>query len=140
MSDVIGRIEGIAGRITLDRPQALNALTLEMADEMTRLLRGWANDPAVRLVILDATGGKAFCAGGDIQALYEAMASGNLEPAQRFFAHEYRLDLMIAQYSKPVVAMMQGSLSEVGLGFPRMRRTGSCRTGRCSFCRSAALG
>lgn len=116
MTDVIGRIEGQAGRMTLNRPQALNALTLDMADAMTAQLDAWAGEPAVKLVILDAAGGKAFCAGGDIQALYDAMTSGNLEPAQRFFTHEYRLDRLIAKYPKPVVALMHGIVIGGGVG------------------------
>lgn len=116
MSDVIGRIEGSVGRITLDRQPALNALTLEMAQEMDALLSGWADDPAVALVVIDAAGGRAFCAGGDITELYRCMKSNDLTDAQRFFLTEYRLDQLIARYPKPVVAIMHGIVIGGGVG------------------------
>lgn len=116
MSDVIGRIEGKVGRITLDRQPALNALTLEMAEEIDALLSNWADDAAVRLVVIDAAGGRAFCAGGDITNLYQCMRSGDIAQAQRFFVSEYRLDQMIARYAKPIVAIMHGIVIGGGVG------------------------
>ena len=116
MSDVIGRIEGKVGRITLNRPQALNALTYEMVVETGALLSAWTDDPEVKLVVLDAAGGRSFCAGGDITNLYACMKSGDIGQARRFFVSEYRLDLMIARFAKPVVAMMHGIVIGGGVG------------------------
>lgn len=116
MSDVIGQIVGQVGRITLNRPAALNALTLEMAEEIDALLSGWANDPVVKIVVMDAAGGRAFCAGGDITNLYACMTSGDLAQARRFFVSEYRLDQLIARYPKPVVAIMHCLVIGGGVG------------------------
>jgi len=116
MSDVIGRIEGRVGHITLDRQPALNALTLEMAEDIDTLLSDWAADPAVAIVLLDAAGGRAFCAGGDITELYRCMASNDVAQARRFFLTEYRLDRLIARYPKPVVAIMHGIVIGGGVG------------------------
>lgn len=116
MGDVIGRVEGRVGRITLDRQPALNALTLEMVDEIGALLSGWADDAAVALVVMDAAGGRAFCAGGDITSLYHCMKGQDFAQAQRFFTHEYRLDRLIARYPKPVVTLMHGIVIGGGVG------------------------
>lgn len=116
MSELSARISGRAGRLTLDRPQALNALTLAMIDAMAANLAAWAHDDRVAVVAIDAVGGKAFCAGGDIQALYQAMTSGDLQPARDFFRREYRLDRTIARYAKPVVALMHGIVIGGGVG------------------------
>src|SRR3974390_3486303 len=96
----------------LNRPQALNAITLDMAVAMTALLREWQIDAKVGAVLLDGAGDRGFCAGGDIRALYDA---ANGKPARtadalpaRFWATEYKLDVLIARYAKPVVAVMDG--------------------------------
>jgi enoyl-CoA hydratase len=116
MSDVIGRVEGEVGRITLNRQAALNALTLEMVEEVDALLSGWGDDPAVKLVVIDAAGGRAFCAGGDITSLYQCMKAQDFAQARRFFVSEYRLDQLIARYPKPVVAIMHGIVIGGGVG------------------------
>lgn len=113
--ELIVRSERALRRITLNRPQALNALTLDMAVDMTALLREWANDPAVGAVLLDGAGERAFCAGGDIRALYDAALSGSSLPAQ-FWATEYRLDVLIARYPKPIIAVMDGLVMGGGVG------------------------
>ena len=115
-SGILARIEGAAGRLTLDRPAALNALTLAMIEVMDGCLREWQHNPAVKLVIVDATGGRAFCAGGDVQALYQAMGAGDFDGAQQFFAREYRLNALIANYPKPYVALMHGIVIGGGVG------------------------
>jgi enoyl-CoA hydratase/carnithine racemase len=114
--DVRFAVEGVVGRITLDRPQALNALTFAMIEAMDAQLTAWARDPAIALVMIDGAGGKAFCAGGDIQLLYQAMRSGDLATARRFFEVEYRLNHRIATYPKPYVALMQGIVIGGGVG------------------------
>ncbi len=116
MSDINIRIEGRAGRITLTRPQALNALTYDMALAIEAAVDGWRDDDAVALVILDAAGDKAFCAGGDIAALYDSGMAGDFDYARRFWADEYRLNAKLAEYPKPVVSLMQGFTMGGGVG------------------------
>jgi len=114
--DVVVRAHGALRRITLNRPQALNAITLDMADTMTALLRAWADDPAVGAILLDGAGGRAFAAGGDIRALYDAAKSGDKKLPEKFWATEYRLDVLIARYPKPVIALMDGVVMGGGVG------------------------
>jgi enoyl-CoA hydratase len=113
--DVVVRELGALRRITLNRPQALNAITLDMAVTMTALLRAWAGDPAVGAILLDGAGGRAFAAGGDIRALYDAAKAGDNLPA-KFWATEYRLNVLIARYPKPVIALMDGVVMGGGVG------------------------
>src|ERR1700676_2876693 len=98
-ADVLVRHERALRRITLNRPQALNAITLDMAVTMTALLRSWASDPAVGAVLLDGAGERAFCAGGDIRALYDAAKSKDRLP-EKFWSIEYQLNVLIARYPK----------------------------------------
>jgi enoyl-CoA hydratase len=113
--DVIVRQERALRRITLNRPKALNALTLDMAVTMTALLRGWATDSEVGAVLIDGAGDRGFCAGGDIRALYDAAKSGSPLPEQ-FWSIEYRLNVLIARYPKPVIAVMDGVVMGGGVG------------------------
>lgn len=110
------RKEGRAGRITLDRPKALNALTYDMALAIEAALDQWRDDAAVDLVIIDALGDKAFCAGGDIQKLYDTGHAGDFTYGRAFWADEYRLNAKIAEYPKPYVALMQGFVMGGGVG------------------------
>jgi enoyl-CoA hydratase len=112
---LIVRKERALRRITLNRPKALNALTLDMAVTMTSLLRAWATDPKVGAVLLDGAGDRAFCAGGDIRALYDAAKSGDRLP-EEFWATEYHLDVLIARYPKPVIVVMDGLVMGGGVG------------------------
>jgi enoyl-CoA hydratase/carnithine racemase len=121
--DLIVRSDGALRRITLNRPQALNAITLDMAVAMTALLRKWQSDPKVGAVLLDGAGDRGFCAGGDIRALYEAAKSKPGKPASaadslpvRFWAIEYKLNVLIARYAKPVIAVMDGLVMGGGVG------------------------
>ncbi|SPJ24053.1 enoyl-CoA hydratase/isomerase family protein [Palleronia abyssalis] len=116
MSDLNIRIEGCAGRITLTRPKALNALTHEMGLEIERALDAWEGDAAVALVLIDAEGEKAFCAGGDIAAIHRNGSSGNYEATRAFWRDEYRMNARIRTYPKPVVALMQGFAMGGGVG------------------------
>ncbi|MEI4197028.1 enoyl-CoA hydratase/isomerase family protein [Roseovarius sp. E0-M6] len=115
-SDINIRKDGRAGRITLNRPKALNALTYEMAMAIEETLDAWAQDDEISIVIIDATGDKAFCAGGDIQKLYEIGRAGDFAYGQRFWADEYRLNALIAEFPKPYVAFMQGFNMGGGVG------------------------
>jgi enoyl-CoA hydratase len=113
--DVIVRAHGSLRRITLNRPQALNAITLDMVATMTALMQQWADDPAIGAVMIDGAGGRAFAAGGDIRAIYDAAKSGGALPAQ-FWASEYKLNVLIARYPKPVIAIMDGLVMGGGVG------------------------
>ena len=113
--DVIVRREGRAGRLTLNRPKALNALTFDMVKTITAALQAWSHDTAVEVVILDGAGERAMCAGGDVRWLYDQAASGSAV-ARAFWREEYTLNSMIAAYPKPYVALMDGIVMGGGIG------------------------
>lgn len=114
--DLILRKDRRAGRITLNRPEALNALTHDIVVQITAALQDWQADPEVEVVILDAVGPKAFCAGGDIGAIYRAGQAGETEAVRRFFRDEYRMNVTVAEYPKPIVAFLQGYVMGGGVG------------------------
>lgn len=116
MDDLHIRRDRKAGRITFTRPQALNALSHDMALAIHAALDGWRDDPAVALVIIDAEGDRAFCAGGDIAAVYHGGKAGDHGIGQRFFADEYRMNAAIRDYPKPIAAFMQGFVMGGGVG------------------------
>lgn len=109
------RVEGRAGRITLNRPKALNALTYPQVTAMTEALKSWRDDPAVEFILLDGAGDRALCAGGDVRVLYDKRET---DPglAARFWADEYRLNALIAEYPKPYVSLMDGIVMGGGIG------------------------
>ncbi len=113
--DIVVRHYGALRSITLNRPRALNAITLDMVVTMTRIMRGWADDPAVGAVLFEGAGGRAFAAGGDIRALYDAVKAGDRLP-EKFWATEYHLNVLIARYPKPVIALMDGLVMGGGVG------------------------
>jgi enoyl-CoA hydratase len=115
-AEVRVRVEGTLGRITLDRPKAINALTLDMVRAVDAALTGWEEDPAVALVLLDGAGERGFCAGGDIVALRDSALHDGGEAARGFWAEEYRLDARIARYPKPVVSFLDGICMGGGVG------------------------
>jgi len=127
--DVITRIEGRVGRITLNRPGALHALTTAMCATMTEALLLWRSDPAVDLVLFDHTGPRGFCAGGDIRMLADSGAKDGLE-ARAFFHTEYRLNALLQAYPKPTMAVMDGIVmgGGVGLALPCTYRIATERT------------
>lgn len=116
MNDLPTRIEGRAGRITFNRPQALNALSYGMCKALDAALAQWAEDPAVALVVIDAAGERAFCAGGDIAEVYHAGIAGDYRLGQRFWRNEYRMNARIGAYPKPVVTLVQGFCMGGGVG------------------------
>jgi enoyl-CoA hydratase len=127
--DVLCRIEGRVGRITLNRPKALHALTTDMCRRMTEALVAWRADPAVELVLLDHAGERGFCAGGDIRMLAESGA-GDGRLAREFFFTEYRLNHLLFEYPKPTLALMDGVTmgGGVGLAMPCRYRVATERT------------
>lgn len=116
MSEVSIRKDRRAGRMTFTRPQALNALSHDMALQIDAALEEWRNDPDVALVMIDAEGDRAFCAGGDIAAVYQAGKAGDHVVGRQFFRDEYRMNAKIAEYKKPIVAFMQGFVMGGGVG------------------------
>ncbi|ACG78090.1 enoyl-CoA hydratase/isomerase family protein [Phenylobacterium zucineum HLK1] len=116
--EVLCRIEGRVGRITLNRPQALHALTTRMCRDITDALLGWKDDPAVELVLLDHSGERGFCAGGDIRMLAES-GQGDGSAAREFFFTEYRLNELLFRYPKTTVAIMDGVTMGGGVGLSR---------------------
>ena len=116
MPDALIRKEGRAGRITLNRPKALNALTYEMCLAIDAALVAWRDDGDVALVLIDAEGERAFCAGGDIAEMYASGTRGDYAYGRRFWADEYRMNARIAVYPKPVVSFLQGFTMGGGVG------------------------
>ncbi len=113
--EVLFTKKGAIGHILLNRPKALNALTLSMVMEMTRTLQNWADDDAVLVVVIEGTGEKGFCAGGDIRALYESGKAGT-GYWYEFYSNEYRLNTLIKEYPKPYIAIMNGITMGGGVG------------------------
>jgi len=114
-NDAIVRREGRAGRITLNRPKALNALTLGMVRTITVALTEWERDATVELIVLDGAGDRGLCAGGDVRSLYDSRSDGSGE-ARTFWAEEYRLNSQISRYPKPFVAFQDGIVMGGGIG------------------------
>ena len=107
--------KGALGIIRLNRPKAINALTLEMVAGMDAALTRFAADPAIAAVLISGEGERGLCAGGDIRALYDHRAEGT-GPGLAFFAAEYRLNAQIAAFPKPYIAFMDGITMGGGVG------------------------
>nr|WP_235483472.1 enoyl-CoA hydratase/isomerase family protein [Leifsonia sp. Leaf325] len=114
--EVLASVTDGVGRITLNRPRALNALSYAMVGVITGHLEAWRDDAEVALVVLDGAGDRGFCAGGDIRALWENATVGSNSDSRTFFREEYRLNALIARYPKPVVALMDGITMGGGIG------------------------
>src|SRR5580704_12665321 len=114
---LFGQDDGVA-TVTLNRPQALNAFTLGMYRALAPMLRQWAEDPDVRAVLIRGTGERAFCAGGDIRAIYEAGRgiSGDRELTSVFFREEYEIIRHIHRFPKPYLAIIDGITMGGGAG------------------------
>jgi enoyl-CoA hydratase len=110
------RKEGRAGRITLNRPGALNALTWEMCRRIEGALADWRDDAQVALLVIDAAGEKAFCAGGDIAEMYASGTAGDYDYGRRFWADEYRMNAALFDFPKPVATFLQGFTMGGGVG------------------------
>ena len=115
IDEVLILVEGGVGRLRLNRPKAIHALTREMCVAMSDALLEWREDPAIRLVMIDHAEGRGFCAGGDIRLIAESGASDGVA-ARRFFHDEYRLNHLLFTYAKPVIAFMDGITMGGGVG------------------------
>ena len=114
--EILFERRGAAGIVTLNRPQALNALSLAMVLALREKLAQWAADAAVTRVVIQAAGGRAFCAGGDIRALYDLHKAGRTDEAIDFWRKEYPLNAAIKHYPKPYVALVDGLCMGGGVG------------------------
>ncbi|MEL7544752.1 MAG: enoyl-CoA hydratase/isomerase family protein [Pseudomonadota bacterium] len=116
MTEINVRVIGRVGRITLTRPEALNALTASMLEAIAAALTRWRDASDVAMVLIDGAGDRAFASGGDIVDLYETGKRGDYEFGRKFWASEYQLNLDIATYPKPFVALMHGFVMGGGVG------------------------
>lgn len=114
--EIIFERRGAAGLVTLNRPRALNALTLRMVETMHAQLRAWETDEAVTRIVVRGAGGRAFCAGGDIRHIYEMGRAGRYEETVAFWLGEYQLDAYVKRYPKPYVALIEGVVMGGGVG------------------------
>lgn len=115
-AEILFERRGAAGSITLNRPQALNAVTHAMVHALRAQLEAWANDDAVTRVVLTGAGGRAFSAGGDIRALYDLGQTGRYDEALSFWRDEYPLNALIKSYRKPYVSLIDGIVMGGGVG------------------------
>jgi len=113
---IIARREGAAGTILMNRPRALNALDLPMIGQLADALRDFRDDPAVRLVVLEGAGGRAFCAGGDVRRMRDLALAGDAAGVEAFFANEYAMNLAIAEFPKPWISLIDGVCMGGGIG------------------------
>ena len=118
-ADVHTEVRGALACITLNRPRALNALSLPMIRAMAAALQAWRDDPAIAAVAVRGMGKEgpfgAFCAGGDIRFFHQAMLRGDAE-LEDFFTEEYALNHLIHHYPKPYIAFMDGIVMGGGMG------------------------
>lgn len=115
-ASVLVRSEGSLGRLTLNRPKAINALDIDMIRQLSAALDAWRNDTDIDIVLIDGAGDRGLCAGGDVRALYDQIVAGHPEKTIAFFRSEYALNAMIAEYPKPVVAIADGITMGGGIG------------------------
>ncbi|HLR43564.1 MAG TPA: enoyl-CoA hydratase/isomerase family protein [Brevibacterium sp.] len=114
-ASVLTRVDGGLGRIELNKPKAINALSADMVSIIADTLTAWKDDDAVRAVLVTGAGDRGLCAGGDIKAIHRGIVEGTSE-AVDFWADEYRMNLEIAQYPKPYIAIMDGITMGGGVG------------------------
>ena len=115
LPEIIARVEGRTGRLTLNRPKALHALTEAMCRAITGALLAWREDGAIDMILIDHAGERGFCAGGDIRAM-AAHGAGDKAAGAGFFLHEYRMNALLEAYPKPIVAVMDGVTMGGGVG------------------------
>lgn len=112
--EILFERRGRLGLVTMNRPKALNALTHAMSQALDERLKVWARDPAVAAVAIVGAGDRAFCAGGDIRALYESGPGGAL--TKQFYWDEYRMNRRIFRFPKPYLALLDGITMGGGCG------------------------
>lgn len=110
------RTEGALGRLTLNRPEAINALDVDMIRMLADTLDRWRTDSDVQIVVIDGEGERGMCAGGDVRALHAQIVAGRSAETTEFFRAEYALNAMIAEYPKPVVSIADGITMGGGIG------------------------
>jgi enoyl-CoA hydratase len=115
-SRVLVRTESGLGRLTLNRPRALNALDLGMIGVLAHALDEWEHNPDIGIVLLDGAGDRGLCAGGDVRGLYEQIRAGDAEATGAFFRAEYALNARIAEYPKQFVVFADGITMGGGIG------------------------
>ncbi len=115
-ASVVAAQDGRVGRIRLNRPKALNALDIGMIRAITAALKGWSENPSVHAVVIEGEGERAFCAGGDIRAIRQSQLDGRKAEVEAFFSEEYALNLLIATFPKPYVALVDGICMGGGIG------------------------
>ncbi len=115
LNDVLFSVEDNLGFITLNRPKALNALTMAMFDAIYAQLQDWQLDKNVHAIVIQAPPGKIFCAGGDVRWVFDRGRQDPLVPMQ-LFKQEYRLNHLIAEFKKPYIALMNGLTIGGGVG------------------------
>ena len=120
MSHVKFYQDGLSGCIELDRPEALNALTVEMVCDISHALDQWHDDKTVSHVIIKSSSERAFCAGGDVRQAVSFIAADPIKSAEPYFAVEYGLDVKLASYSKPIISLVNGVVMGGGLGLARL--------------------
>jgi len=113
--DVLIRVEGRLGHVTLNRPERINALSMEMINGVRDALDSWAGDRDVAQILIDGAGERGLCAGGDIRLLYDGIRGEAVAPPT-FWADEYRMNSELAHFGKPIVAYMDGITLGGGLG------------------------
>jgi enoyl-CoA hydratase/carnithine racemase len=114
-SELVVDIRNRVAHLTLNRPQALNALTHDMIVSMANLFTHWAKDETINAIVMRGAGEKSFCAGGDIRTLRDSVLSGGTLH-QNFFIDEYRLDYQLHRYVKPVICLLDGIVMGGGMG------------------------
>jgi enoyl-CoA hydratase len=115
-ADILARVQGHAGIISLNRPAALHALTLDMVHAVTEALLAWRDDAKIECVIIDHAEGRGFCAGGDIAFLRNSALNDDGVSGRKFFHDEYQLNHLLFTYPKPVIAFMDGITMGGGVG------------------------
>ena len=113
---IVARRQSRIGRLTINRPKSLNAIDHAMVQGLHGTLNAWRDDPAIEAVVIEGAGGRSFCAGGNIRQLRDLALAGRCADAEAFFADEYALNLAIARYPKPYVALIDGVCMGGGMG------------------------
>jgi enoyl-CoA hydratase len=119
--EVIVTVDGTVGRLRLNRPRAIHALTQGMCEAIIAALLEWESDPAVDAVMIDHADGRGFCAGGDIRMVWESVRADGAA-ARTFFLTEYRMNALLFGYAKPIVTFMDGVTMGGGVGLSQPAR------------------